>query len=632
MKISFRLIALGAGCALILSAHAGPLDTLYPGTLALNVDLTDAARKIFRVQETIPVSAGKLDLYYPKWIPGEHSPSGPIENVAGLVIAGNGQRIAWRRDLTDMYTLHLDVPAGVTRLDLQFQFLSPTGGGEFGQSVSVTDSIVDLEWNQVVFYPAGYYARAIPVAASTKLPSGWGYGTALEPAHKDGDAVVFKTVGLNDLIDSPLIAGRHFKRVDLAPDSKVPVHLDIVADRPADLVLNDAQLAAARNLVTQAYALFGAHHYDHYDFLFTLSDATGHFGLEHHQSSDDRMFAKYFIDADTYLAATTLLPHEYVHSWNGKFRRPADLWTPNFNVPMQDDLLWVYEGLTEYLGPVLSARSGMRTAEQYRDALAMVAAGMQQRVGRTWRALQDTADAAQIAYYAPGAWASWRRGVDFYPEGELIWLDVDTAIREKSGGRRSLDDFARAFYGIDNGSRITKTYTFDDVVAALNTVQPNDWAAFLRKRLDNNDPAAPLDGIARGGWKLAYTDTPTPMFSANEKVRKHADLSASLGLLIDADRNPGRLDDVIWNSPAFAAGLAPGMKIVAVNDEAYDADRLKDAIAAARHDSHPIKLLLQNGDAFTSANIDYHDGAKYPRLVRVPGTPDRLDEIVRAKK
>ena len=640
MTINRIALAAFAAATLVYTAgiHANPVDRAYPGTLKLNVDLTDSARKIFRVDETIPVTPGKLDLYYPKWIPGEHSPSGPIRNVAGLVITGNGKRIAWRRDLLDMYTLHLTVPGGVSTLDLRFQFLSPTDGGAFGGSVSATSRLVDLEWNQVAFYPAGYYSRDVRIQPRVVLPAGWQFGTALETAAKSGDSIRFKPVGFNTLVDSPLIAGRHFERVDLAPGARVPVHLDVVSDHANELKLSKSQLQAARNLVTQAYKLFGAHHYAHYDFLFTLSDETGHFGLEHHQSSDDRMFSRYFIDPDTYLATTTLLPHEYVHSWNGKFRRPADLWTPNFNVPMKDDLLWVYEGLTQYLGPVLTARSGMRTAAQYRDALAMTAAQMDKRPGRSWRPLQDTADEAQVLYFAPRAWETWRRRVDFYPEGELIWLDVDTTIRKLSHGRRSLDDFARAFYGMDNGSDVTRTYGFDDIVATLNRVQPNDWARFLRERLDTTDPAAPLEGLAQGGWKLVYTDTPTPIFTATEKVRNYTNLTYSIGLMIGNghehgdESDVGRISDVLWNSPAFAAGLAPGMKIVAVNSDAYSADRVKAAIDAARHDAGPIDLLVRNGNTYMNVKVDYHAGQEYPRLARIPRTPDRLDAIIQARR
>jgi predicted metalloprotease with PDZ domain len=641
LKSAFHRLAFlwAASCTLLAPAlHAAPiampvLDTPYPGQLSLSVDLSDSARKIFRVKETIPVSSGALTLYYPKWIPGEHGPTGTIDGVTGLIISGNGQRIAWRRDLEDMFTLHLEVPAGVSALDIEFQFLSPTDGGAFGGSVSATSKIVDLEWNQVAFYPAGYNAHAIKIQPSVKLPAGWGFGTALESIATASDILQFKPVTFETLVDSPLIAGINFKRIDLAPGAKVPVHLDIVADHPGDLVLKDEQIKVHQNLVVQANALFGSHHYDHYDFLFTLSEDTGHFGLEHHQSSDDRIFSAFFTDPDTFLSGGGLLPHEYVHSWNGKFRRPAGLATPNYNVPMKDDLLWVYEGLTEYLGQVLTARSGICSTAQYRDELAATAAQMDKRPGRTWRPLQDTADEAQILYDSPTAWSNWRRGVDFYPEGELLWLDVDTTIRELSAGKRSLDDYIKLFYGIDDGVVAVEPYTFEDVVAKLNQVQPNDWAAFLRQRLDSTDAAAPLGGLARGGWTLAYTDTPSDYFKANEKVRKHLNLIYSLGVDIDTDGDStGKLRDVLWNSPAFIAGMAPGMKIIAVNGEKFDADQLKAAITAAKDGKAPIEVLVQNLDTFTTLKIDYHEGLKYPQLQRLSGVPDRIGEIVKAKK
>ena len=634
MQKSICAAAFGAALALSLppGARAELSDQPYPGTLKLDVDLRDAARKIFSVEETIPVQAGKLALSYPKWIPGEHSPSGPIEGVTGLTIRAGGKRLPWRRDLVDMYTIHFSVPDGVTSIELAFQFLSPTGGGNFGSSVSATSKIVDLEWNQVLFYPAEHRAAQVRIEPSVRLPAGWGYGSALEKSADADGTVRFKPVSAEMLVDSPLIAGRNFKRVDLAPGAKVPVHLDMVADHPENLALSDAQLGAARNLVTQAQALFGAHHYDHYDFLFTLSEETGHFGLEHHQSSDDRQFARYFTDADTYIVGGGLLPHEYVHSWNGKFRRPAGLATPNFNVPMQGELLWVYEGLTQYFGEVLTARAGMRTPAQYRDNLAYFAAVMDKRAGRSWRALQDTADEAQVLYYTPDTWQSWRRRVDFYPEGNLLWLDVDTTIRELSGGKHSLDDFARAFFGRDDGSYAVQPYGFDDVVAALDAVQPHDWAGFLRRRLDATEGAEPLLGLAHGGWKLVYTDTPSETFKAYEKVRKQVDLSHSLGLVIDADKAPGKVLDVIWNSPAFDAGLAPDMKIIAIDDEAYDADRIREMIRAAATQARPIKLLAQNQDTFATFTIDYRGGLKYPRLERVASAPDRLGEIIRARK
>ncbi|HXQ81151.1 MAG TPA: hypothetical protein VN775_07565 [Opitutaceae bacterium] len=606
----------------------GPVDRPYPGTLTLGVDVSNPAQRIFRVHEVIPSGPGALALHYPKWIPGTHSPIGQLGGVAGVVITAGGERVAWSRDLEDMFTLHVDVPPGARAVEVDFQFLSPTGG----VGVSETNKHVDLQWWTVAFYPAGYFVRRIPVTPSVELPAGWSYATSLEPAGGAGGRVEFKTVSLEELVDSPLIAGANFKRVDLAPNAAQPVHLDIVADRPENLVITDAQLASHSALVAQANALFRARHYGHYDFLLTLSESTTHGGLENHQSSDDRLFPEYFTDPDSYLYSASLMPHEYVHSWNGKYRRPAGLWTPDFNhVPMRDDLLWVYEGLTEYFGEVLTARSGLWTPEQFRDHLAGLAEGMSLATGRAWRPLQDTADGAQIASSAGAAWQNYRRSHDYYDEGVLVWLDIDTTIRERSGGARSMDDFARAFYGANDGSREVVTYTLDDVVAALNSVQPLDWAAFLRKRLDSTDPAAPLGGVTRGGWKLAFSDEPTDAFRAREKIGKRVDLLSSIGLSVDAGDNAGAITDVLWQGEAFNAGLAPGMKLIAVNGEKYSGKTLKDAVKAAESGAAPIELIVQNGDAFSTARISHRGGLRYPRLERIGNTPDRLGDITRPR-
>jgi predicted metalloprotease with PDZ domain len=611
------------------AAHADAPVTdpgAYPGTLTLAVDLSDAARKLFHVRETIPVKPGPLTLYYPKWIPGEHAPSGPLENIAGLTFTAAGHHLDWQRDLSDMYTFHLVVPAGVDTLDVTFDFLSPSSGGEFGGSVSATPRIVDLEWNQVALYPAGYWSRDISIQPSIRLPASWQFGTALLTDSRQGDVVHFKPLTFNNLVDSPLITGAYFRQVDLAPGAKVPVYMDIVADSETDLGITPEQAGHYRDLVQQAYKLFDSHHYDQYHFLYTLSDNTGHFGLEHHQSSDDRIFANYFTDPDAFVAAAGLLPHEYVHSWNGKFRRPADLWTPNFNVPMKDDLLWVYEGLTQYFGPVLTARSGLWTPQQFRDALADTAAWMDHRPGRTWRSLQDTADEAQILYYAPRSWSSWRRSVDFYSEGELIWLDVDTKLRELSHGKRSMNDFAAAFYGMDNGSYVTRTYTFDDVVATLNKVVPYDWRKFLRERLDTRQLHAPLDGITRGGYKLVYTDKQSAYLTAVEKTRKSLDLTYSIGMSLS--NKDGTINDVLWGGPAYKANIGPGMKLIAVNGREFSPDILKQAIKAARDNAAPIRLLVKNLDYYLTYEVDYHGGLRYPHLERVKSSPDYLDQII----
>ena len=617
--------------ALVLPAAAtelpAPVDQPYAGTLTLALDLTDAPKKVFRVAETIPVTPGPLTLYYPKWIPGEHAPSGPIQNVTGLVIKANGKQLAWRRDLREMYAIHLDVPAGVKQLDLAFQFLSPGDGGAFGASASSTPKLVDMEFNQVAFYPAGHYTRQITIAPSVTLPVGWKFGSALEVASQSGATTTFKPVTFNNLVDSPLIAGAHFNRVDLDPGAKVPVHLNVVGDGADDVKLTDKQLAGQRAMVQQTLKLFGAHHYGRYDFLLTLSDHTGHFGLEHHQSSDDRLPANFFTDDTMHMLAASLMPHEYVHSWNGKFRRPADLWTPTFMEPMQDDLLWVYEGLTDYWCGVLTSRAGLWSAAQYRDSLASIAAAMAHRTGRGWRSLQDTADAAPLTYFGGGGWINWRRGTDFYPEGQLLWLDVDTQIRELSHNKHSLDDFARAFYGMDSGSYVTRTYAFDDVVGTLNQVQPYDWASFLRQRLDYTGTELPEHGIERGGWKLVYTDKPNDMDKAMEKVRHGVNLAYSLGLSAGSN---GQIFDVQWDGPAFKAGLVPGLSIVAVNGKDYSPDALKDAVTAAKGGRSPIELLVKNVDTYSSYRIDYHDGLKYPHLVRATGK-DLLGDIAAAR-
>ncbi len=618
---------------LLLLAVAASPSIWAAGTISLDVDLREAGRQIFHGHEVIPVKPGSLTLYYPKWIPGEHSPSGPLENLAGLKILAGGKPLAWRRDLKEMWAIHLDVPQGASSLDVSFDFLSPDSGGEFGQSVSATPDIADLEWNQVLLYPAGAASKDITFQPSVQLPSDWKFATALETASSSGGTTHFKAVTLENLVDSPLIAGLHFKRVDISPD-QVPVHLNLVADTDEDLDISPTQVQGMKNLVKQAYALFGEHHYNHYDFLLTLSDNTGHFGLEHHQSSDDRSFAELYTMPETSLVGSHLLPHEYVHSWNGKFRRPAGLVTSDYDsVQMEGDLLWVYEGLTEYFGNVLTARSGTISADQYHQLLALDAATMDRRPGRSWRPLQDTADEAQILYYAPRQWATWRRVQDFYTEGELIWLDVDTKLRELSGGKKSMDDFAHAFYGMDPGSYVMHPYTFDDLVATLNQVQPFDWAAFLHQRLDSTQEGAPLGGITRGGYELGYSETPSEYFKATEKVRKNQNCMFSIGLQVDtSEHRRGEIQDVLWNSPAFKAGMGPGMKLVAVNGRAYDADKhvLTDAITAAKTSKTPIRLLVREQDTFISFDVDYHGGLKYPVLTRTAGKIDYLDAIIAA--
>jgi predicted metalloprotease with PDZ domain len=607
---------------------AAPKDTPYPGAIRLSVDATDLARHIFSVRETIPVRGGEpAVLLYPQWLPGNHSPSGRIDAVAGLVISANGARVEWTRDPVNVFAFHVSVPAGATALDVNFQFVSPVDGGQ--GRVMMTPDMLNVQWDSVVLYPAGYFARQIMVEPSVQLPEGWQFATALETAGSKGGVITFKAVSLDTLVDSPMFSGRYFKRVDLDPGGSVPVHLDIVADRTDLLEMKPEQLEAHRALVQQAYKLYGSHHYDHYDILLALTDQMGGIGLEHHRSSENGTVPTYFTEWDKNADSRDLLPHEYTHSWNGKFRRPADLWTPNFNVPMRDSLLWVYEGQTQYWGFVLAARSGLLTKQQALDAIAATAALYDHRVGREWKALQDTTSDPITAMRRPLPWRSWERSEDYYSEGQLMWLDADTLIREKSGDTKSLDDFARLFFGVDNGSYVPSTYVFDDVVKALNTVQPYDWATFLHSRLEGHGPGAPLDGVARGGYKLVYTDTPTDYFKESETRRKVTDLTYSLGMVIAAE---GRVADVLWEGPAYKSGLTVGTQVIAVNGIAFEADRMRNAIKDAQKGSGAIELLVKNGERFRTIKIDYHDGLRYPRFERDGGGTARLDEILTPRK
>ena len=629
LRLALSLVALVAP-TLRAAPQPAPTTPSYPGEIAIAVDLTDTDHRVFRVKETLPVTAGPLTLWYPQWLPGNHGPRGPIDALTGLVIEAGGQRVEWQRDLLDVYAFKLEVPAGVAQLDLQFQYASPVVKDQ-GRFVATPD-IVGLQWNAVVLYPKGYDARLIRFAPSLTLPSDWQLGTALDPLARSGDTVRFKSVSLETLVDSPVFAGRYFKRLDLAPGARTPVFLDLVADRPENLELKPEQIEAHRKLVREAIRLYDSQHYDHYDFLLALSENFSGIGLEHHRSSENGQEPGYFTEWDKQAVGRSLLPHEYTHSWNGKFRRPADLWTPNFNVPMQDSGLWVYEGMTQYWGQVLSARSGLWTPELTRDSIAALAASLDRaRPGRTWRALLDTTNQPVITARRPLSYTSWQRTEDYYNEGLLVWLDVDTKIRELSKGRRSLDDFAKAFLGIEDGSDAPQVYDFDELVSVLNGVQAYDWRSFLRARLDGHGAdgqgGAPLDGLGRGGWKLVYTDKPSDFTKGSEELRKVKDHSYSLGIVVGKD---GELADVVWDSPAFNAGVAKGMTLVAVNGRAYKPEYLRDAIVAGRNGA-PIELLLKNYDQYRSVKIDYRGGLQYPHLERVGDTPDRLSEILKPR-
>ena len=608
-------------------AIAPPRDVAWPGVIRLEVDASDTVRRILQVRQTLPgVKPGRLTLLYPEWLPGKHYNFGSIDKLAGLVVRGNGQVLPWTRDPVDVFAFHVDVPQGVGELKIEFQFLSPTALNQ--GRVVVTPEMLNLQWGMVALYPAGYFTRRIMVDASVKLPAGWGYGVALDTASRDGDVARFKPVSLETLVDSPMFAGRYYRQYDLDPGGKSPVRLNVVADTPDELEADPKVLEKHRNLIHQADKLFGVRHFDRYDFLLAITDRLGDIGLEHHRSSENGVETGYFTSFDKAVGDRGLLPHEYSHSWNGKFRRPADLWTPNYNVPMRGSLLWVYEGQAQYWGNVLGGRSAMSSKEESLEALAATAATYENQVGRRWRQLADTTLDPVIARRQPLPWRSYQRAEDYYQEGQLIWLDADTLIREKSGGKRSLDDFARSFFGGKDGDFVVSPYTFDDVVVALNAVQPYDWATFLKTRVLDVAPKAPLDGLARGGWKLVYADTPTAWNKAIESASKSTGLTYSLGLSLNRD---AEVTGVLWEGPAFNAGITVSTKILAVNGIAYSADRLKAAITDGKS-GKPIELLMKNGDYFRTVSINYTGGLRYPKLERIEGTPDLLSKIYEARK
>lgn len=624
------LVAAGFGLA-ALPSHAdvpAPQNTPYtPGALQIHVDATDLAHRVFRVHEVVPAAPGPLTLLYPAWLPGHHSPTGPIDKMAGLVVKANGKVLPWTRDPYNVFAFHVDVPQGAGSVEVDFQYLSPQSTRE--GRVVMTPEMLNLQWNTVSLYPAGHYAKQVQTRPSVTYPAGWQAGTALDVASRDGDTVTYKPINYDDLVDSPVYAGKYFKRIDLDPGAKAPVHMDIVADAAKYLEVTPEQVKLFRNMVQQMYKLYGAHHYDHYDFLVSLSDKMSGNGLEHHRSSEDGTSADFFTEWKKNALARDLFSHEFNHSWDGKYRRGADLTTPNFNVPMGDTLLWVYEGQTQFWGHVIAARSGLWNTEQAHDMWAYVAATYDKgRPGlASWRNVQDTTNDPTIAQRRPLPYRNYQASEDYYSAGQLIWLDVDGKLRELSHGKKSIDDFARAFFGMDNGSWEVNTYTFEDVVKTLDGIAPYDWAKYLRTRLDGHGPL--IGGLESHGWKLVYTDKPSDAIKAIEARRHSANLTYSLGVSVGKG---GQIADVLWDGPAFKAGLSPGMSIVAVNGHDYSSDDLREAVTAAAKDKNqPIELLVKNFDEYKTLRIDYHGGLKYPHLVRDTSKPDTLGTLLKAR-
>ena len=621
------LLAGGANAQQAASSIPPPQDTPYPGTITLEVDATNLSQRIFRVKQTIPAQPGELVLLYPMWIPGGHTPRGAIDKIAGIEFSANGNKLDWKRDPLDVAAFHVTVPEGASEVVAEFDFLTPTDRSQ--GRVVMTPNMLNLQFISAALYPAGHYMSKIMFDPRVTYPAGWTAFTALHEDGRSGDTVDYEDVPFDILADSPVYAGLYAKNIDLTPKgSSRPVKLGVVADAAKYLEAKPKQIELHKAMVEQALKLYGAEHYDHYQFLFSLSGQMGGNGLEHQRSSENGVGTGYFTDWKEKSGFTDLLAHEYTHSWNGKYRRGADLWTPNFNVPMQDSLLWVYEGQTQYWGNVLAARSGMRPLEASRDALALVAATYaENRPGLQWRNVQDTTNDPIIASRAPRAYRNYQMSEDYYQAGQMIWLEADALIRAKTGNRKSLDDFARAFFGVNDGEwKVQNTYVFVDVVAALDGVLPYDWATVLRERLDGK--VGLTGGIEASGWKLVFKDEPNG-YAKSFGGRGGGDFVYSLGLSIGKD---GGISDVRWDGPAFNAGIGTGTQVVAVNGQAYDEDVLKDAVKAAKESKAPIELMLKEFDRYRTVKIDYHGGLRYPHLERIEGKPDYLTPIFTAKK
>jgi predicted metalloprotease with PDZ domain len=614
--------------ALLLLIAVQPLHAAEP--IILNADLTEAPRRLFKASLKIPVKPGAVTLHYPKWIQGEHQPTGPLIDLSGIRITAQGKPLAWQRDDVELHDFHCTVPAGINTLEVSLEYLVPGDKGGFGAGPAATAKLAILNWYLLTLYPLekNQHLRDIPVTASLTLPTGWKAGTALPIETMRAGFTQYQTVSLETLLDSPALCGQYFREIPIGPKNGLPHFLTLACDSDEGLKVDDKWLTAYGKLTEEAGALFGARHYKSYRFLLALTEQFGHNAIEHHECSDNRSPERMFLEEKFFKAGEGMVQaHEYVHSWNGKYRRPAGLTTPNYQDPMKTRLLWVYEGLTEYYGFVLAVRSGLWPKDRALDNWAEVAEWAGNQKGRTWRPLEDTA-AANHLYTARNEWSRRRRGVDFYDEGALIWLDADTLIREKTQGTKSLDDFCRAFHGGGNGAPEVKSYTFADIVKGLNDVVAHDWKAFLEERVQGLSARAPLEGIARGGWKMVLKTEPNEFRKIVNDEGKSLNLTSSIGLLLT---NEGKITDVVPGSPADQSGIGPHMKILATNGRRFEADRLTEAITATADGKAKLELLIENSEYLVNHPIDYAGGSKHPHLVRDETKPDLLGEIFKPR-
>ena len=603
---------------LIAVLTAATLHAQQP--IRVTVDATDAARKIFHSHMTIPAAPGPMRLAFAKWIPGEHSPTGPISDIVNLRMSAGGKPVVWTRNARDMFLFDVVVPGGASALDVDLSYLSPIAGGNFTSGPNATANVAVLNWNAVLLFPLGKGGDDIPVEGTVRLPEGWKSVSALQQGER---------ASLTTYVDSPVIMGRYLKTIDI-PSGSAPKHrINITGESRGATDTPTTFADDYGKLVAEAGALFGAYHFRKYDWLLTLSDDVAHFGLEHHESSDNRMEENTLETENMRRALGGLLAHEYAHSWNGKYRRPAIELSADYQTPMEGNLLWVYEGLTQYLGGLLATRSGLWTPEYYRENVATIAGRFDVQPGRTWRPLGDTATAAQILFGSASAWESLRRGTDFYDESVLLWLEADSIIRERTNGRASLEDFIHRFHGGKTGMVELKPYTYDELISTLNAVAPYDWRKHFDERLASLSPRAPVAGLTNHGWKVIYNDTPNDAIAATEQRRKLQDLTYSLGLTVRTEeRDAGTIRDAWLGQPAATAGIGPGMKIIAVNGRHYS----REVMARALREKAPLELIVQNNQDVRTYRIDYTGGARYPHLVRDEGHPDVLADVLKARR
>ena len=595
-------------------------DIAFPGTMTLDVDATDTDQGIFRVRQTLPVPhSGPMVLLFPKWLPGTHAPRGQIEKLAGLVVKANGKTLEWKRDAEDVYAFHISVPEGTKQLDLSFQFLSATEPDQ--GRVVVTPDIINLQWQDVSLYPAGWYTRRIPVLASVTWPTGWKAATALRAASVSGNIVRYQPVDYETLVDSPVFAGRHFRAVPLAPN----VTLNIVADAAKYLAATPAQIDAHKKLVDQALKLFGMTPYDHYDFLLALTDQLGGIGLEHHRSSENSVNPEYFTDWNSGPGRRNLLPHEFSHAWIGKYRRPAGQIVPDFRTPLVNDLLWAYEGQDQFWGYVLGARSGLFSKQETLDALASIAAAQDVRRARDWRDVEDTTRDPIITARRPKGWVSYQRSEDYYNEGLLIWLEIDATLRARTKGEKGMDDFVRLYTAGPNGTWDARGATLEEIADKLNGLSAYDWTGLLRERLNGKSPNAPLSGLTLGGYRLIYTREATAFFRDAEKRSNETNLTYSLGMTVSKN---GHVNTILWDGPAFKAGLTTAAEIISVNGRVFTDEVLRDAIGDAEGGKEPIRLIVKSGKRVREIAIAWNGGHRFPRLEKIGTGDGSLDRLL----